>query len=105
MAWLSQILLFVILGLLVFPSQLLSVAVDGLLISVVLIFVARPLDVLISVFPFGFKAKELLYLSWVGLRWDEQNSIDKFPLFVGHDGVAICYNVIFFTFLYATYNH
>ena len=86
MAWLSQILLFVILGLLVFPSQLLSVAVDGLLISVVLIFVARPLAVLISVFPFGFKAKELLYLSWVGLKGAVPITLATFPLMAGIEG-------------------
>ncbi len=99
MAWLSQILLFVILGLLVFPSQLLSVAVDGLLISVVLIFVARPLAVLISVFPFGFKAKELLYLSWVGLKGAVPITLATFPLMAGIEGAALLFNVVFFSVL------
>src|SRR5690625_1591003 len=99
MAWLSQILLFVILGLLVFPSQLLSIAVDGLLISVVLIFVARPLAVLISVFPFGFKAKELLYLSWVGLKGAVPITLATFPLMAGIEGAALLFNVVFFSVL------
>ena len=99
MAWLSQILLFVILGLLVFPSQLLSVAVDGLLISVVLIFVARPLAVLISVLPFGFKAKELLYLSWVGLKGAVPITLATFPLMAGIEGAALLFNVVFFSVL------
>lgn len=99
MAWLSQILLFVILGLLVFPSQLLSVAVDGLLISVVLIFVARPVAVVVSVLFFGFKAKELLYLSWVGLKGAVPITLATFPLMAGIEGAALLFNVVFFSVL------
>ncbi|WP_459946222.1 cation:proton antiporter domain-containing protein [Desulfocastanea catecholica] len=60
--WLGQIVLFVILGLLSFPSRLIVVSGEGLLIALVLIFVARPLAVLISVFPFHFRLRELCFL-------------------------------------------
>src|SRR5690606_15189576 len=57
-AWLSQISMFVLLGLLSSPSQLVAVAGSGLLISVALIFLARPIAVLATVLPFGFDRRE-----------------------------------------------
>ena len=99
MAWLSQILLFVILGLLVFPSQLVGVAVEGLLISAVLIFVARPVAVLVSVLFFGFNTKELVYLSWVGLKGAVPITLATFPLMAGIEGAALVFNIVFFSVL------
>lgn len=66
--WLSQILLFLMLGLLVTPSNLLAKLPQALLIAAVLIFVARPAAVLVCAAPFGFRVKENLFLGWVGLR-------------------------------------
>ena len=68
-AWMSQILLFLTLGLLVNPGELIEVLVPALVISAFLIFVGRPLTVFLTLIPFrkvGFKDK--LYVSWVGLR-------------------------------------
>ena len=68
-AWLSQILLFLTLGLLVNPIELVDVLMPALIISFFLIFVGRPLTVFISLIPFrSIEFKDKLYVSWVGLR-------------------------------------
>ncbi|SLN12672.1 potassium/proton antiporter [Oceanibacterium hippocampi] len=66
--WLSQIALFLMLGLLVTPSALVDMLPQALAVSVVLMLVARPLAVMTCVVPFRFPMREQLYLSWVGLR-------------------------------------
>jgi cell volume regulation protein A len=79
-AWLSQIVMFVVLGLLCFPSQLMEVAGKSVLISAVLIFFARPVAVLASTFPFRFSWRELSFLSWVGLKGAVPITLAMFPL-------------------------
>jgi cell volume regulation protein A len=67
--WLSQLSMFLTLGLLVNPSELKDVLVPGLIISFVMIFVSRPLSVYISMVPFrSYTFKDRLFVSWVGLR-------------------------------------
>ena len=68
MQWLSQIILFLILGLLVTPSELPDAIVPALICAAVLTFVARPIAVFLSIGAFKFKFRELVFLSWVGLR-------------------------------------
>src|SRR5690606_5777698 len=67
-AWLSQIAMFVLLGLLAFPSRLLAVAHEGLLVAAALIFVARPVAVGVILPWFRFSFNEFLLVSWVGLK-------------------------------------
>lgn len=98
-AWLGQIVLFVMLGLLSFPSRLLAVAGSGLLIALVLILVARPLAVTISVFPFGFRLRELAFISWVGLKGAVPITLATFPLMAGIPGSEALFNVVFFVVL------
>src|SRR5690242_4681880 len=66
--WLAQIVMFLALGLLVSPHQMLGVALPGLVIALFLIFIARPIAVWLCLWPFGFNQRERLFVSWVGLR-------------------------------------
>ena len=67
-AWFAQVGLFLLMGLLVNPSELLKVGWSGLLIALFLAFIARPAAVLLSLIPFDFQFRDRIFLSWVGLR-------------------------------------
>jgi len=98
-AWLAQIAMFVLLGLLAFPSQLLEVAREGLLVAAVLIFVARPIAVALTLPWFGYSARELLFVSWVGLKGAVPIVLATYPLMFGIEGAPLVFNVVFFTVL------
>ncbi|MCE9662335.1 potassium/proton antiporter [Halomonas sp. M5N1S17] len=96
LAWLSQIGLFLILGLLVSPSGLLEYALPASLVALALIFVARPLAVLITVKPFfKFRWREIGFLSWVGLRGAVPIVLAIFPVIGGVDNAELYFNVAF----------
>jgi cell volume regulation protein A len=97
-AWLGQIVMFTVLGLLCFPSQLVGVAGQGLLIAALLMFVARPIAVLASVMFFGFNLRELTFISWVGLKGAVPITLATFPFLMGVDEptAALLFNVVFF---------
>jgi potassium/hydrogen antiporter len=99
-AWLSQIVMFVVLGLLCFPSRLVDVAGRALLISVVLVLVARPIAVLLSAFPFRFTWRELTFLSWVGLKGAVPITLATFPLMLATPEkplqAPLLFDVVFF---------
>lgn len=96
LAWLSQITMFVVLGLLSFPSRLWAVAWQGLLITAVLCLVARPVAVALSLFPFRFKSRELVFLSWVGLKGAVPITLATFPLLYAVPEAPLLFNVVFF---------
>lgn len=96
LAWLMQIVLFLTLGLLVFPSDVVPVMGIGLLISVFLILVARPLSVLISLLPFRMKMRRRFYISWVGLRGAVPIVFATYPLLAGIDKAGMMFNIVFF---------
>ncbi len=96
LAWLVQIMLFITLGLLVFPSQLLAVAGIGLIISLALIFIARPLSVFVSLLPFKMKARRRFYISWVGLRGAVPIVFATYPLLAGIEKADMIFNIVFF---------
>ena len=68
LSWMSQVLLFLMLGLLVTPHDLTAEAPAGILIAAILMFVARPLAVILCLAPLGFSLREQLFVGWVGLR-------------------------------------
>ncbi len=96
LAWLSQITMFLMLGLLVFPSQLLPVAAVGLGIGLFLAIVARPLAVLPCVLPFGYSPKEAAYIAWVGLRGAVPIILASFPVLAHVPGAGRIFNIVFF---------
>jgi cell volume regulation protein A len=95
-AWLMQIVMFLTLGLLVFPSELLPVAGWGVLIALVLIFVARPLAIFISLSFFNINTREKLFISWVGLRGAVPIVFATYPLIAGVSKADTIFNLVFF---------
>lgn len=96
LAWLMQIVLFLTLGLLVFPSQIVPVIGVGLLISLFLIFIARPVAVFISLIPFKMKLRRRFYISWVGLRGAVPIVFATYPLLAGIDKANMIFHIVFF---------
>jgi cell volume regulation protein A len=96
MAWLMEIVLFLTLGLLVFPSQMLPFIGIGLLISLFLIFIARPLAVFISLSVFKMKMRRRVFISWVGLRGAVPIVFATYPLLAGIEKANTIFNIVFF---------
>ncbi len=95
-AWLMQIAMFTTLGLLVFPKQLVSVTGQGLLISALLILVARPLSVFLGASFTGLGIRDKLLVSWVGLRGSVPIVLATFPFMAGLDQDHFIFNMVFF---------
>jgi cell volume regulation protein A len=98
-AWLMQILLFVTLGLLVFPSHLIGVAGIGLLISLFLMFVARPISVFIGLSFFKISMRFRWFISWVGLRGAVPIVFATYPMIAGLEIAETIFNIVFFVSL------
>jgi cell volume regulation protein A len=92
-----QIVMFLTLGLLVFPSQIIPVIGPGLLISLFLIFIARPVAVIISLALFKqFNIRKKLFISWVGLRGAVPIIFATYPLIAGIPYANTIFNLVFF---------
>lgn len=96
LAWLMQIVLFLTLGLLVFPTDIIPYMGIGLMISLFLIFVARPVAVFISLMFFKMKLRRRLYISWVGLRGAVPIVFATYPLLAGIEQANMIFNIVFF---------
>lgn len=98
-AWFSQISMFLTLGLLVLPSRLFSVLIPGLLISAVLMFVARPVSVNICLAFSKLKRFEKLLVSWMGLRGAVPIVLATYPLLAGISKADLIFDIVFFIVL------
>ena len=96
LAWSSQVALFLTLGLLVFPSELVGVIAIGLGIALLMVFVARPIAVVLCLAPFRYPAREVAYIAWVGLRGAVPIVLATYPLLMGVPAGDRLFNVIFF---------
>lgn len=97
MAWLAQVAMFLTLGLLVTPSQLGPVVIPGVILTLILMFVARPISIFLCLSPFrkfGWRAK--IFVSWAGLRGAVPIVLATFPIVAGVDGAFIIFNIVFF---------
>jgi cell volume regulation protein A len=95
-AWLSQICMFLTLGLLVFPSQVANGVSTELVIAVFLIFIARPVGVFLSLVFFKYSLREMLFISFVGLRGAVPIILATFPLLAGISEANWIFNIVFF---------
>lgn len=102
LAWVGQLTMFLTLGLLVFPSQLDDVALEGTVVALVLVFVARPVTVWVSTAFAGFSTAERLVLSWAGLRGAVPVVLATFPVIAGVPVGLELFNIVFFAVVLST---
>lgn len=101
LAWLAQLVLFLLLGLLITPSELLETLPEALLISLVLALLARPLSTLLGLLPFGFSPREHLFMAWVGLRGAVPIVLAIFPLMAGVEDARMIFQITFIIVIFS----
>ncbi len=95
LAWLAQIVMFLLMGLLVVPDELWSIAWTGIALSAFLVLVARPISVTVCLTPFRFSWREQLMVSWGGLRGAVPIVLAIYPLIAGAPGAREIFNLVF----------
>jgi len=96
LAWLMQIVMFVTLGLLVFPSHIVPFLGAGLLLTIILMLVARPVSVLLCLLPFKMNFRKKAMIAWVGLRGSVPIILATFPFMAGIPQAGTIFNIVFF---------
>lgn len=95
MTWLSQIIMFLMLGLLATPSQFPAIIIPAVLLALFLIFIARPLAVWLSLMPFNYTQQETTFVAWVGLRGAVSILLAIMPILGGLENGQIFFNAAF----------
>ena len=101
-AWLCQIGLYLILGSLTTPSELIAVAPAGIALALFLACLARPISVAICLFPLRYTFSEIVYIGWVGLRGAIPIVLATYPVMIGAAGAPTMFNIVFFIVLVST---
>ena len=96
LAWLAQIVMFVTLGLLVFPSHIVPLIGAGFLLTFLLMVVARPVSVLLCLLPFNINMRKKVMVAWVGLRGSVPIILATFPFMAGIPQADTIFNIVFF---------
>ncbi|MEP9410714.1 MAG: potassium/proton antiporter [Candidatus Brocadia sp.] len=96
LAWLAQIVMFITLGLLVFPSYIVPLIGPGFLLAFLLMVVARPVSVLLCLLPFNMNMREKVMIAWVGLRGSVPIILATFPFMAGIPQADTIFNIVFF---------
>jgi cell volume regulation protein A len=96
LAWLGQVAMFLVLGLLVYPSRLLGAAGVGTIVGLALTFVVRPLVVALCLGPLRFPRNEVLYIAWVGLRGAVPIILATYPVLAAAPGASRLFDAVFF---------
>jgi potassium/hydrogen antiporter len=99
--WLAQIVMFVLLGLLVWPQRVTDSLAPAIVVALVLMLIARPAAVFLCLAPFGFPWREKLFISWVGLRGAVAIFLASIPLLVGLSAAYLYFDVAFVVVLFS----
>lgn len=99
LSWLMQSAMFLTLGLLVYPSQIVEVSQTGILFAGFMILLARPISVFLCLFFSKLNFKEKVLISWVGLRGSVPVIMATYPLMAGVERAGFIFNIVFFVAL------
>ena len=102
LAWVAQLGVFLVLGLLVFPSDLVDAAFEGTLLALVLALIARPIAAIVATLVGGYSWAERIVLGWAGLRGAIPVVLATFPVIAGVPGSLEFFNIVFFAVLVST---
>ncbi len=102
LAWVAQLGMFLVLGLLVFPSDFGGVWLEGIILALVLVFIARPIATFASTIGMGFSINERVALGWAGLRGAVPVVLATFPVIEGIEGAREFFDIVFFAVLVST---
>ena len=102
LAWMMQILMFILLGWLVFPGELLGISGQAIILSLVLMFIARPIGVFLSMVFSKFSFKEKIFISWAGLKGAVPIVLATYPIMNGLENGRVFFNGVFFVVIIST---
>ncbi|KIL48241.1 potassium/proton antiporter [Jeotgalibacillus soli] len=95
-AWMMQIVMFILLGLLVFPEQLIGIIWEGVILAIILMVVARPIGVFLSMLGMRYSLKEKVFISWSGLKGAVPIVLATYPIIAGIPNSELIFNAVFF---------